>query len=50
MVPWYAWNTNTNEVTKIAAEVGAATVTFDGGSDISANLKPVADKSKKLLK
>lgn len=47
---WYVWNTNTNEVTKIAAEVGAATVTFDGGSDISANLKPVADKSKKLLK
>ena len=47
---WYVWNTNTNEVTKIVAGVGSATVTFDGGSDINASLRPVADKSKGIVK
>ena len=47
---WYVWSTSDNEVTKIVAGVGAATVTFDGGSDISANLKPVADKSNGIVK
>ena len=47
---WYSWNTSDNEVTKIAAGIGTATVTFDGGSNINANLKPVPDKSKGIVK
>ena len=47
---YYVWNTSDSEVTKIVAGVGAATVTFDGGSDISANLRPVSDKSKGIVK
>ena len=47
---YYVWTTSDSEVTKIAAEVGAARVTFDGGSDISANLKPVPNKSQGIIK
>ena len=47
---WYAWTTLDNEVTKIVAGVGSATVTFDGGSDINASLRPVSDKSKGIVK
>ena len=47
---WYSWNTSDDEVTKIAAGIGTATVTFDGGSDINANLRPVSDKSKGIVK
>ena len=47
---WYAWTTSDSEVTNITAGVGAATVTFDGGSDINANLRPVSDKSKGIIK
>ena len=47
---YYVWTTTDNEVTKIVAGVGSATVTFDGGSDINANLRPVSDKSKGIVK
>ena len=47
---YYVWTTSDSEVTKIVAEVGYATVTFDGGSDINANLKPVPDKSQGIIK
>ena len=47
---YYVWTTSDNEVTKIVAGVGSATVTFDGGSDINANLKPVPDKSEGIIK
>ena len=47
---YYVWSTSDNEVTKIVAGVGSATVTFDGGSDINANLRPVSDKSKGIVK
>ena len=47
---WYVWTTSDSDTTKIVAGVGAATVTFDGGSDISANLRPVSDKSKGIVK
>ena len=47
---WYTWTTSNSDVTNIVADVGAATVTFDGGSDISANLRPVSDKSKGIVK
>ena len=47
---YYVWTTSDNEVTKIVAGIGAATVTFDGGSDINANLRPVSDKSKGIVK
>ena len=47
---YYVWTTSDSEVTKIVAEVGYATVTFDGGSDINANLKPVPDKSEGIIK
>ena len=47
---WYVWTTSDSEVTNITAGVGAATVTFDGGSDINANLRPVSDKSKGIIK
>ena len=47
---YYVWTTSDNEVTKIVAGVGSATVTFDGGSDINANLRPVSDKSKGIVK
>ena len=47
---WYVWTTSDSEVTNITAGVGAATVTFDGGSDISATLRPVSDKSKGIVK
>ena len=47
---WYIWTTSDSDVTNIVADVGAATVTFDGGSDISANLRPVSDKSKGIVK
>ena len=33
---YYVWTTSDNEVTKIVAGVGSATVTFDGGSYINA--------------
>ena len=47
---WYVWTTSDSATTKIVAGVGAATVTFDGGSDINANLRPVSDKSKGIVK
>ena len=47
---WYVWTTSDSDTTKIVAGVGAATVTFDGGSDINANLRPVSDKSKGIIK
>ena len=47
---WYVWTTSDSDTTKIVAGVGAATVTFNGGSDISANLRPVSDKSKGIVK
>ena len=47
---WYVWTTSDSEVTNITAGIGAATVTFDGGSDISATLRPVSDKSKGIIK
>ena len=47
---WYVWTTSDSEVTNITAGVGAATVTFDGGSDVSATLRPVSDKSKGIVK
>ena len=47
---WYVWTTGDSDTTKIVAGVGAATVTFDGGSDINANLRPVSDKSKGIVK
>ena len=47
---WYVWTTSDSDTTKIVAGVGAATVTFNGGSDINANLRPVSDKSKGISK
>ena len=47
---WYVWTTSDSDTTKIVAGVGAATVTFDGGSDVEANLRPVSDKSKGIVK
>ena len=47
---YYVWSTSDNEVTKIVAGVGSATVTFDGGSDVNASLRPVSDKSKGIVK
>ena len=47
---WYVWTTGDSDTTKIVAGVGAATVTFDGGSDINASLRPVSDKSKGIIK
>jgi len=47
---YYVWTTEGSNVTKIVAGVGAATVTFDGGSDVEANLRPVSDKSKGISK
>ena len=47
---YYVWTTSDSDTTKIVAGIGAATVTFDGGSDISANLRPVSDKSKGIIK
>ena len=47
---YYVWSTSDNEVTKIVAGVGSATVTFDGGSDINASLRPISDKSKGIVK
>ena len=47
---YYVWTTEGSNVTKIVAGVGAATVTFDGGSDVEATLRPVSDKSKGIVK
>ena len=47
---WYVWTTSDSDTTKIVAGIGAATVTFDGGSDINASLRPVSDKSKGIVK
>ena len=47
---YYVWTTSDSDTTKIVAGIGAAAVTFDGGSDISANLRPVSDKSKGIIK
>ena len=47
---YYVWTTSDSDTTKIVAGIGAATVTFDGGSDVSANLRPVSDKSKGIIK
>ena len=47
---YYVWTTSDSDTTKIVAGVGAATVTFNGGSDINASLRPVSDKSKGIVK
>ena len=47
---YYVWTTSDSDTTKIVAGVGSATVTFNGGSDINANLRPVSDKSKGIIK
>ena len=47
---YYVWTTSDSDTTKIVAGIGAATVTFNGGSDVSANLRPVSDKSKGIVK
>ena len=47
---YYVWTTSDSDTTKIVAGIGAGTVTFNGGSDISANLRPVSDKSKGIVK
>ena len=47
---YYVWTTSDSDTTKIVAGIGAATVTFNKGSDISANLRPVSDKSKGIIK
>ncbi len=47
---YYVWTTSDSDTTKIVAGIGAATVTFNGGSDINANLRPVSDKSKGIIK
>ncbi len=47
---YYVWTTSDSDTTKIVAGVGSATVTFDGGSDINASLRPVSDKSKGIIK
>ena len=47
---YYVWTTSDSDTTKIVAGVGSATVTFDGGSDINASLRPVSDKSKGIVK
>ena len=48
---YYVWNTTTDEETKIVTSIGAATVYFDGGSAIdNANIRPVSDKSKGIVK
>ena len=47
---YYVWTTSDSDTTKIVAGVGSATVTFDGGSDINASLRPASDKSKGIVK
>ena len=48
---YYVWNTSSDEETKIVTDIGAATVYFDGGSSIeNANIRPVSDKSKGIVK
>ena len=48
---YYVWTTGEEDTTKIVTGIGAATVYFDGGSDIAdANLRPVSDKSKGIIK
>ena len=48
---YYVWTTGEEDTTKIVTSIGAATVIFDGGSDIeNANLRPVSDKSKGIIK
>ena len=47
---YYVWTTSDSEVINITAGVETAIVTFDGGSDVSANLRPVSDKSKGIVK
>ena len=48
---YYVWTTGEEDTTKIVTGIGAATVIFDGGSDIAdANLRPVSDKSKGIIK
>ena len=48
---YYVWTTVEEDTTKIVTSIGAATVIFDGGSDIeNANLRPVSDKSKGIIK
>ena len=48
---YYVWNTSSDDETKIVTSIGAATVYFDGGSTIdNANIRPVSDKSKGIVK
>ncbi len=48
---YYVWNTSSDDETKIVTSIGAATVYFDGGSAIdNANIRPVSDKSKGIVK
>lgn len=47
---WYAWSTSSSEKTNIATSVGAATVYFDTGGEINANLSPTDDKANGIVK
>lgn len=48
---YYVWTTSSDEETKIVSKVGAATINFDGGTDIeNVSLRPVSDKSKGIVK
>lgn len=48
---WYVWNTSEDEQVKIVTNVGAATIYYDGGSEIrDAKLRPVSDRKNGLAK
>lgn len=48
---YYVWTTSSDEETKIVSKVGAATINFDGGTNIeNVSLRPVSDKSKGIVK
>ena len=47
---WYVWRTSDDEVKKISASLGAARVVYNEGSDISADIMPVATKEEGVIK
>lgn len=48
---WYVWSSSEDDVTHIVTGVGAVTVIYDAGADLTGqNIKPVSDKSLGLVK
>ena len=47
---WYTWSTSSENETKIVTNLGAATVYYESGSNITADIMPVSSKEEGIIK